>query len=72
MAVGTLIPFSFVFAAVYWKILAVVLAEYGRHPIGIGGMAFYTVLGETGNRMLGIYGSFVVVFMAGYTIGSGV
>ncbi len=44
MAVGTLIPFPFMRAAVYGEIFRIVLRVFCRHPIQIRCMALYTIL----------------------------
>ena len=44
MAVGTLIPFPFMRAAVYGEIFRIVLRVFCRHPIQIRRVALYTIL----------------------------
>lgn len=69
MTIEALIPFAFVFTAVYREIRSVVLGVLGRHPVNVGGMAFYAILREVGCRMAGIYSRFVIRFVAGDTFG---
>lgn len=64
VAIGALVPFSFVCPAVDREICCIVLHVCRRHPVRISRVALYTVLGEVGNCMIRIDGCFVIRFMA--------
>lgn len=68
MAILTGIPGAFVGAAVDGEIIGVVLGIFGGHPVGVGGVAFDTILRKIGALVVRIYGSFIVIFMAIDTI----
>lgn len=67
MAIETLIPFAFVLATVYREIRCIVLRVCRRHPVRVGRVALYAVLGKVGNCMIRIDSRFVIRFMAGNT-----
>lgn len=69
MAIEALVPFALVLPAVDREIRSIVLGVLGRHPVNVGGMAFYAILREVGSRMAGIYSRFVIRFVAGDTVG---
>lgn len=56
VAILTCIPGAFVRAAVNRKMVNVMLCVFGRHPVGVSGMTFNTVLRETGALVIRIYG----------------
>lgn len=67
MALGTLVPFTFVLAAVYGEILAVVVE--GRRRPGCFGMATRTIGREMCRRVVGIGGLVVIIQVACRTVG---
>lgn len=68
MAVNTSCPFPLVPTTVYRKILRVMLLEYCRHPVRIGGVAIGAVGGEIGSQVVGAQRGFVVALVAGNTV----
>ena len=68
MAIGALVPFALVLAAVNGEIFRIVLVVFCRHPGEIGGVAFHAILGESRKHVVGICSGLVFRGMTGNTL----
>lgn len=71
MAIRAIIPFAFVVAAVYGE-KGIVIVKFGGRPPGVGRVALATINGKAKCLVVGRFGCFKRILVAGKTVRGGI